>query len=235
MRGSGRRNFTKGGRGGGFSRRPAMVFVWSQMTRGDPNYTLVQVSVNNLVMVVAFAPIVALLLGVTEIAIPWETLVLSVVLYIVLPLIAGWWTRKRLTAQGGEAAVSDFTARIKPVSMLGLLLTVVLLFGFQGPVILAQPMLIALIAVPILIQSYAIFALGYAWAWAWRLPHPIAAPCALIGTSNFFELAVAVAIGLFGLNSGAALATVVGVLVEVPVMLSLVAFANRTRVRFAAS
>ncbi|WOO32680.1 ACR3 family arsenite efflux transporter [Diaphorobacter limosus] len=212
----------------------AMVFVWSQMTRGDPNYTLVQVSVNDLVMVVAFAPIVALLLGVTEIAIPWETLVLSVVLYIVLPLIAGWWTRKRLTAQGGEAAVSDFTARIKPVSMLGLLLTVVLLFGFQGPVILAQPTLIALIALPILIQSYAIFALGYAWAWAWRLPHPIAAPCAMIGTSNFFELAVAVAIGLFGLNSGAALATVVGVLVEVPVMLSLVAFANRTRVRFAA-
>jgi len=212
----------------------AMVFVWSQMTRGDPNYTLVQVSVNDLVMVVAFAPIVALLLGVTEIAIPWETLVLSVVLYIVLPLIAGWWTRKRLTAQGGEAAVSDFTARIKPASMLGLLLTVVLLFGFQGPVILAQPTLIALIALPILIQSYAIFALGYAWAWAWRLPHPIAAPCAMIGTSNFFELAVAVAIGLFGLNSGAALATVVGVLVEVPVMLSLVAFANRTRVRFAA-
>lgn len=210
----------------------AMVFVWSQLTQGDPNYTLVQVSVNDLVMVAAFAPIVALLLGVTEIAIPWETLVLSVVLYIVLPLLAGWWTRQRLMARGGEQAVSAFTARIKPASMLGLLLTVVLLFGFQGPVILAQPLLIALIAVPILIQSYAIFALGYAWAWAWRLPHAIAAPCAMIGTSNFFELAVAVAIGLFGLNSGAALATVVGVLVEVPVMLSLVAFANRTRARF---
>jgi arsenite transporter len=130
--------------------------------------------------------------------------------------------------------VTAFTARIKPASVLGLLLTVVLLFGFQGPVILAQPLLIALIAVPILIQSYGIFALGYAWAWAWGVPHRVAAPCALIGTSNFFELAVAVAIGLFGLNSGAALATVVGVLVEVPVMLSLVAFANRTRDRFPA-
>lgn len=210
----------------------AMVFVWSQLTKGDPNYTLVQVSVNDLIMVVAFAPIVALLLGVTDIAIPWETLVLSVVLYIVLPLIAGWWTRKRLIARGGETAVPKFTSRLKPVSMVGLLLTVVLLFGFQGPVIMAQPMLIALIALPILIQSYVIFALGYAWAWVWRLPHSIAAPCAMIGTSNFFELAVAVAIGLFGLNSGAALATVVGVLVEVPVMLSLVAFANRTCARF---
>ena len=131
--------------------------------------------------------------------------------------------------------MTTFTARIKPLSMLGLLLTVVLLFGFQGGIILAQPLLIALIALPIVLQSYGIFALAYAWAWAWRLPYRIAAPCALIGTSNFFELAVAVAIGLFGLNSGAALATVVGVLVEVPVMLSLVAFANRTRTRFAAA
>ena len=210
----------------------AMVFVWSQLTKGDPNYTLVQVSVNDIIMVVAFAPIVAFLLGVTDISVPWETLILSVVLYIVIPLIAGALTRRALMARGGEAAVSDFTARIKPASVLGLLLTVVLLFGFQGPVILAQPLLIGLIAVPILIQSYGIFALGYAWAWAWRVPHRVAAPCALIGTSNFFELAVAVAIGLFGLNSGAALATVVGVLVEVPVMLSLVAFANRTRDRF---
>lgn len=207
----------------------AMVFVWSQMTRGDPGYTLVQVTVNDLVMVVAFAPIVAFLLGVTDIAVPWETLVLSVLLYIVLPLIAGVLTRRRLVARGGPEAVAAFTARIKPLSMLGLLATVVLLFGFQGPVILAQPLLIALIAVPIVIQSYGIFALAYAWAWAWRLPHRVAAPCALIGTSNFFELAVAVAIGLFGLNSGAALATVVGVLVEVPVMLSLVAIANRSR------
>lgn len=210
----------------------AMVFVWSQLTKGDPNYTLVQVSVNDLVMVVAFAPIVAFLLGVTDINVPWETLMLSVVLYIVIPLIAGRLTRRALISRGGEAALSAFTARIKPASVLGLLLTVVLLFGFQGQVIIAEPLLIALIAVPIIIQSYGIFALGYAWAFAWKLPHKVAAPCALIGTSNFFELAVAVAIGLFGLNSGAALATVVGVLVEVPVMLSLVAFANRTRDRF---
>lgn len=210
----------------------AMVFVWSQLTKGDPNYTLVQVSVNDLIMVVTFAPIVAFLLGVTDISVPWETLILSVVLYIVIPLIAGWLTRRTLIARG--RSVEDFTARIKPGSVLGLLLTVILLFGFQGQVIIAQPLLIALIAVPIILQSYGIFALGYAWAFAWRLPHKVAAPCALIGTSNFFELAVAVAIGLFGLNSGAALATVVGVLVEVPVMLSLVAFANRTRGRFPA-
>ena len=212
----------------------AMVFVWSQLTKGDPNYTLVQVSVNDLIMVVAFAPIVAFLLGVTDITVPWETLILSVVLYIVIPLIAGALTRRALMARGSEAAVSEFTARIKPGSVLGLLMTVVLLFGFQGQVIIAQPLLIAIIAVPIIIQSYGIFALGYAWAFAWKLPHKVAAPCALIGTSNFFELAVAVAIGLFGLNSGAALATVVGVLVEVPVMLTLVAFANRTRDRFPA-
>lgn len=211
----------------------AMVFVWSQLTRGDPNYTLVQVSVNDLIMIVAFAPIVALLLGVTEIAVPWDTLVLSVVLYIVLPLAAGLATRSLLTRRGGLDAVAAFTTRIKPLSIVGLLVTVVLLFAFQGPVILAQPVLIALIAVPILIQSYGMFFLGYGWAYAWGVPHRVAAPCALIGTSNFFELAVAVAIGLFGLNSGAALATVVGVLVEVPVMLSLVAFANRTRARFA--
>jgi len=210
----------------------AMVFVWSQMTKGDPNYTLVQVSLNDMIMVVAFAPIVAFLLGVTDIAVPWETLILSTVLYVLIPLLAGAVTRSALIRQGGEAAVAVFTARIKPASVMGLLLTVVLLFGFQGPVILAQPALIALLAVPIIIQSYGIFALGYGWAYLWRLPHKIAAPCALIGTSNFFELAVAVAIGLFGLNSGAALVTVVGVLVEVPVMLSLVAFANHTRGRF---
>jgi len=210
----------------------AMVFVWSQLTRGDANYTLVQVSLNDVIMVFAFAPIVALLLGVTDIAVPWDTLLLSVGLYVVIPLVAGAITRSVLARQGGEPAVVRFTARVKPASVLGLLLTVVLLFGFQGPVILDRPVLIALLAVPILIQSYAIFALGYGWAYLWRLPHRVAAPCALIGTSNFFELAVAVAIGLFGLNSGAALVTVVGVLVEVPVMLSLVAFANRTRARF---
>ncbi|WP_285711433.1 ACR3 family arsenite efflux transporter [Erythrobacter oryzae] len=212
----------------------AMVFVWSQMARGDPAYTLVQVAANDLVMIVAFAPIVALLLGVTDIVVPWETLLLSVVLYVVIPLAAGALTRGRVIAShGGDAAAVDaFTARLKPWSIIGLLATVVLLFAFQAGTIIANPLLIALIAVPIIIQSYGIFAAAYAWAWAWRVPHAIAAPCALIGTSNFFELAVAVAIGLFGLTSGAALATVVGVLVEVPVMLSLVAFANRTRARF---
>jgi arsenite transporter len=213
-----------------------MVFVWSQMTRGDPAYTLVQVSVNDVVMIFAFAPIVALLLGVTDITVPWETLLLSVALYIIVPLAAGALTRRWLTAQAGanerEAAVARFTAAIKPFSVIGLLATVVLLFGFQGQVILEQPLLIALIAVPLLIQSYGIFALTFAAAWAWRVPFNIAAPCALIGTSNFFELAVAVAISLFGLQSGAALATVVGVLVEVPVMLSLVGFANRTQQHF---
>lgn len=212
----------------------AMVFVWSQLTKGDPNYTLVQVSLNDVIMVFAFAPIVAFLLGVTDIAVPWETLVLSVVLYVVLPLAAGVVTRSRLMRHGGEGAVAAFTARIKPASILGLLLTVVLLFGFQGTVILENPFLIVLLATPILIQSYGIFAIAYFWAWRWRVPHHVAAPCALIGTSNFFELAVAVAIGLFGLNSGAALVTVVGVLVEVPVMLTLVWFANRTKERFSA-
>jgi len=212
----------------------AMVFVWSQLTKGDPAYTLAQVGLNDAIMVFAFAPIVALLLGVAEISVPWETLLLSVVLYVAIPLIAGIVARRTLLSKGGPAAVEAFIVRIKPASVIGLLATVVLLFGFQGGVILANPLIIALIAVPILIQSYGIFALAYAAAFAWKVPHRIAAPCALIGTSNFFELAVAVAISLFGLNSGAALATVVGVLVEVPVMLSLVAFANRTRARFAA-
>ncbi|MGR8921348.1 MAG: ACR3 family arsenite efflux transporter [Gammaproteobacteria bacterium] len=217
----------------------AMVFVWSQLTRGDANYTLVQVSLNDIIMIFAFAPIVALLLGVTDIEVPWATLLLSVVLYVVIPLTAGAATRAALVRRSGNGArgaeeVARFTAAVKPFSILGLLATVVLLFGFQGHVILARPLLIGLIAVPLLIQSYGIFALAYAAAWAWRVPHNVAAPCALIGTSNFFELAVAVAIGLFGLNSGAALVTVVGVLVEVPVMLSLCAFANRTRRHFPA-
>ncbi len=212
----------------------AMVFIWSQMTKGDPNYTLVQVSLNDVIMVFAFAPIVALLLGVTDLVVPWETLLLSVGLYVVLPLAAGAITRARLLRHGDQAAVDAFTARIKPASVLGLLLTVVLLFGFQGNVILSNPFLILLLATPIILQSYGIFALAYFWAWRWKVSHDVAAPCALIGTSNFFELAVAVAIGLFGLNSGAALVTVVGVLVEVPVMLSLVWFANRTRERFPA-
>jgi ACR3 family arsenite transporter len=213
----------------------AMVFVWSQLTKGDPAYTLVQVSVNDLIMIVAFAPIVALLLGVTDISVPWETLLLSVGLYVVIPLVAGWLTRRHLLsrASGDEATVDIFTHRLKPFSIIGLLATVVLLFAFQAETIVSRPVLIVLIAIPIVIQSYGIFAAAYAAAWAWKVPHAIAAPCALIGTSNFFELAVAVAIGLFGLTSGAALATVVGVLVEVPVMLSLVALANRTRAGFA--
>ncbi|WP_425606878.1 ACR3 family arsenite efflux transporter [Paracoccus maritimus] len=207
----------------------AMVFVWSQLTRGDATYTLVQVSVNDIIMVVAFAPIVALLLGVTEVVVPWQTLVLATILYVVLPLAAGLLTRRVL---GSPARIELFSAQVKPWSMIGLIATVAILFGLQGQTILDRPVIIALIAVPILIQSYLIFAIGYSAAWLMRVPHRIAAPCALIGTSNFFELAVAVAISLFGLNSGAALATVVGVLVEVPVMLSLVAFANRTRARF---
>lgn len=215
----------------------AMVFVWSQLTRGDPNYTLVQVSVNDVIMVIAFAPIVALLLGVTDIAVPWQTLLLSVGLYVVIPLVAGAMTRavllrRHARAAHPEAAVSEFTLALKPWTAVGLLATVVLLFGFQGPVILSQPLIIALIAVPLLVQAYGVFFIGYGLAWLARVPFNVAAPCALIGTSNFFELAVAVAISLFGLNSGAALATVVGVLVEVPVMLSLVALANRTRAHF---
>jgi len=211
----------------------AMVFVWSQLTRGDPTYTLVQVALNDVIMIFAFAPLVAFLLGVTDIEVPWTTLILSVVLYVVIPLVAGVLTRMQLSAGLGVveagSAVAHFNARVKPLSVLGLLATVVLLFGFQGGIILDQPLLIALIAVPLLIQSYGIFAIAYTAARLWRVPFKVAAPCALIGTSNFFELAVAVAIGMFGLNSGAALVTVVGVLVEVPVMLSLVAFANRTR------
>jgi ACR3 family arsenite transporter len=212
----------------------AMVFVWSTLTKGDPNYTLAQVSLNDAIMIFAYAPIVALLLGVTDISVPWDTLILSVVLYIVVPLTAGVLTRLHLTRGArspaeAEAAVARFTAGVKPFSIIGLLATVVLLFGFQGEVILTQPLVIVMIAIPLLIQSYGIFAVAYWAAKAWGVPHKVAAPCAMIGTSNFFELAVAVAIGLFGLNSIAALVTVVGVLVEVPVMLSLVAFANRTR------
>lgn len=209
----------------------AMVFVWSQLTKGDATYTLVQVSVNDIVMIFAFAPLVALLLGVTDVEVPWETLLTSVLLYVLVPLVAGAATRNRLQS-GGEADIEGFTARLKPYSIIGLLTTVVLLFGFQGGVIVGDPLLILLIAVPLIIQTYGIFLITYVAAWCWRVPFKVAAPCALIGTSNFFELAVAVAISLFGLHSGAALATVVGVLVEVPVMLSLVGIANRTRKYF---
>jgi ACR3 family arsenite transporter len=213
----------------------AMVFVWSQLVRGDANYTLVQVSINDLIMVVAFAPIAAMLLGVTDIIVPWETLLLSVVLYVVIPLLAGYFTRKSLDRSSDHHEIAAFTDRVKPFSIMGLLATVVLLFGFQALTILDKPLVILLIAIPLLIQSYGIFAVAFGWAYLWRVPFSTAAPAALIGTSNFFELAVAVAISLFGLNSGAALATVVGVLVEVPVMLSLVALANRSRKFFTES
>ena len=214
----------------------AMVFVWSQLTRGDPTYTLVQVSVNDVIMVFAFAPLVALLLGVADVIVPWSTLLASVVLYVVVPLVAGYVTRRMLLSRGGDRQrIDSFSAMLKPYTVAGLLATVALLFAFQGPRILEQPLLIALIAAPLLVQSYGIFLIAYGWAWAWGLPFSIAAPAALIGTSNFFELAVAVAISLFGLESGAALATVVGVLVEVPVMLSLVALANRTQRHFPAA
>ncbi|MAD88240.1 MAG: arsenical-resistance protein [Pseudoalteromonas sp.] len=207
----------------------AMVFVWSQLTKGDANYTLVQVSVNDIIMAVAFAPITALLLGVSDITVPWETLIISVVLYVLIPLAAGFTFRRLLLKQQGEAQLNRFLAGIKPFSIIGLLGTVVLLFGFQAKTIIEQPQVIGLIAIPLLIQTYGIFALAYWLAKKLKLPHNIAAPACMISTSNFFELAVAVAISMFGLHSGAALATVVGVLVEVPVMLSLVWFANKTR------
>jgi ACR3 family arsenite transporter len=203
----------------------AMVFVWSQLVKGDANYTLVQVSVNDLVMVVAFAPIAAFLLGVTDVTVPWETLLLSTVLYVVLPLAVGMWARRLWLAQGTER-LQRRVAQLKPLSVTGLLATVVLLFGFQATTIIDQPLIIGLIAVPLVLQTYGIFFISW-WAARWlKLPHNVAGPACLIGTSNFFELAVAVAISLFGLQSGAALATVVGVLVEVPVMLSLVALIN---------
>jgi len=223
----------------------AMVFVWSQLTQGDANYTLVQVSVNDIIMVFTFAPLTAFLLGVSDIQVPWQTLLFSVLLYVVLPLVFGIFTRLIITSTKlenkqnlahkleDEYAVNQFLAKIKPWSIIGLLGTVVLLFAFQAQTILKQPQTIVLIAIPLLIQTYGIFIIAYAAAKWLKLKHNIAAPACMIATSNFFELAVAVAISLFGLHSGAALATVVGVLVEVPVMLSLVYFANKTRHWFA--
>ncbi len=205
----------------------AMVFVWSQLTKGDANYTLVQVSVNDVIMIFAFAPISAFLLGVSDIQVPWQTLLISVILYVLLPLVAGAVTRKVLNNSSGS--LENLLTKLKPWSVIGLLATVVLLFGFQANTIISEPETIGLIAIPLLIQTYGIFVIAYLAAKWLKLPHKIAAPACLIGTSNFFELAVAVAISLFGLHSGAALATVVGVLVEVPVMLSLVAIINRTR------
>jgi len=207
----------------------AMVFVWSELTKGDANYTLVQVSINDIIMIFAFAPIAGLLLGVTDITVPWDTLLISVVLYVLIPLLAGALTRKQLDSHDDHSRLQQFLAKMKPWSIIGLLSTVVLLFGFQSQTILAKPQAIILIAIPLLIQTYGIFVIAYFAAKQMKLPHNIAAPACMIGTSNFFELAVAVAISLFGLHSGAALATVVGVLVEVPVMLTLVWFANKTR------
>lgn len=211
----------------------AMVFVWSQMTKGDANYTLVQVSINDIIMIFAFAPLTALLLGVSDIQVPWNTLLISVLLYVLLPLIAGVLTRstldKKSEAPGNHSNVESFVATLKPWSIVGLLATVVLLFGFQAQTILDRPQTILLIAIPLIIQTYGIFVIAYFFAKKLKLPHNVAGPASMIGTSNFFELAVAVAISLFGLHSGAALATVVGVLVEVPVMLSLVYFVNKTQ------
>lgn len=208
----------------------AMVFVWSYLTDGDPNYTLMQVSVNDLIILVAFVPIVGFLLGITDVVVPYETLVLSILLYIVVPLLAGVLTSRLLIRKkGADWFQADFLPRLKPVSIFALLLTLVLLFAFQGGNIISNPLIIVLIAIPLLIQTYFIFFITWFSGRKLKLSHPICAPAAMIGASNFFELAVAVAIGLFGLDSPAALVCVVGVLVEVPVMLHLVSFANRNR------
>ena len=208
----------------------AMVFVWSYLTKGDAAYTLVQVAVNDLIILVAFAPIVALLLGIGGVAVPMDTLLLSVLLFVVIPLVAGIVTRTMVVKRHGIDYFNNvFVRKFDNVTIIGLLLTLVILFSFQGETILSNPLHIALIAVPLILQTVCIFFVAYGWARRWKLPHTIAAPAGMIGASNFFELAVAVAISLFGLQSGAALATVVGVLVEVPVMLTLVRIANKTR------
>jgi len=207
----------------------AMVFVWSNLTKGEPHFTLSQVALNDTIMVFAFAPIVGLLLGLSAITVPWGTLVLSVVLYIVLPVLVAQVLRRSVLASGGAAALASLLGKLQPLSLLALLATLVMLFGFQGEQILAQPLIIGLLAVPILIQVYFNAGLAYVLNRMAGEQHCVAGPSALIGASNFFELAVAAAISLFGFNSGAALATVVGVLIEVPVMLSVVAIVNRSR------
>jgi ACR3 family arsenite transporter len=208
----------------------AMVFVWSHLTKGDPAYTLVQVAVNDLILLVAFTPIVALLLGISDVIVPYDTLFLSVVLFVVIPLVAGYFSRKYIVKNKGiEYFENVFLKKFDNTTIIGLLLTLVIIFSFQGEVIINNPLHILLIAVPLTIQTFLIFIIAYGWAKAWKLPHNVSAPAAMIGASNFFELAVAVAISLFGLTSGAALATVVGVLVEVPLMLTLVKIANNTR------
>jgi ACR3 family arsenite transporter len=213
----------------------AMVFVWSNLMKGEPHFTLSQVALNDAIMIVAFGPIVALLLGISSITVPWETLLLSVGLYIIVPVIVAQLIRRRLLAGGGETALGRFLSVVQPLSLVALLATLVLLFAFQGGQILAQPLVIALLAVPILIQVYFNSGLAYLLNRAFGEEHCVAGPSALIGASNFFELAVAAAIALFGLSSGAALATVVGVLVEVPVMLSVVAIVNRSKGWYEAS
>ena len=208
----------------------AMVFVWSFLTKGDAAYTLVQVAVNDLIILVAFTPIVALLLGIGGVTVPMDTLLLSVLLFVVIPLAAGVITRITVVKRRGKEYFENvFVKKFDNITIIGLLLTLVILFSFQGETILANPLHIALIAVPLIVQTVCIFFVAYCWAHWWRLPHSVAAPAGMIGASNFFELAVAVAISLFGLQSGAALATVVGVLVEVPVMLMLVGIAKNTR------
>lgn len=212
----------------------AMVFVWSYLSKGNAAYTLVQVAVNDLIILVAFVPIVALLLGVGGITIPYDTLLLSVVLFVVLPLIAGILTRMWVVRSKGQTYFDNtFVHQFDRLTTIGLLLTLVILFSFQGKTILNNPLHIVLIAVPLILQTYFIFAISFRWAKVWQLPYDVAAPAGMIGASNFFELAVAVAISLFGLQSGAALATTVGVLTEVPVMLSLVRIANTSRAKFA--
>lgn len=208
----------------------AMVFVWSHLTKGNAAYTLVQVAVNDLILLVGFVPIVALLLGVTDVTVPMDTLFLSVVLFVIIPFVAGYFSRTMIIKKKGlDYFENEFLTKFNGITVVGLLLTLVILFAFQGQKIIDNPIHIALIAIPLTIQTFFIFFLAYLWAKVWKLPHDIAAPGAMIGASNFFELAVAVAIALFGLNSGAALATVIGVLVEVPVMLTLVSIANKTR------
>lgn len=211
----------------------AMVFVWSYLSKGDAGYTLVQVATNDLIILFAYVPIVSFLLGMGGLAVPYDTLVLSIVLFVVIPLTFGYLTRIWAIKRKGRRWLEEvFLGRMGKVTIIGLLLTLIILFSFQGEIILSNPLHILLIAIPLAIQTYFIFGIAYGWSYLWRLPHNIAAPAAMIGASNFFELAVAVAISVYGLNSGAALATVVGVLEEVPIMLSLVAVANRTRQRW---
>ena len=208
----------------------AMVFVWSHLTKGDPTYTVIQVATNDLIILVAFTPIVTFLLGISGIKIPWNTLFLSVLLFVVIPLLSGYLTRKRVIKKRGlEYFQQIFIPKFNPLTMIGLLLTLVIIFSFQGKVILSNPLHILLIAIPLIIQTFFIFSLTYLVSWKLHLPHNISAPASMIGASNFFELAVAVAISLFGTSSPVVLATVVGVLVEVPVMLTLVNIANKTR------